>query len=176
MWGDANDLSICTRLSARGTFSDFWRGPRKSRRWLARKGIHLRDRNAEAVSAAPLRDKPFVPAAALSAGCPLLHPDLLTKWPEHQDTVVGLSDAVQGVFDKPRVLFTDGFSKEELHIRATYYDRAATFTSSIGVISGKEEDAQLLQFVAVYLRSSLARYFLGAWRRRPCSWAGCASP
>ena len=160
MWGDANDLSICTRLSARGTFSEFWRGPRKSRRWLARKGIHLRDKNAEPVSAAPLRNKPFVPAAALSAGCPLLHPDLLTKWPEHQDTVVGLSDAVQGVFDKPRVLFTDGFSKEELNIRATYYDRAATFTSSIGVISGKEEDAQLLQFVAVYLRSSLARYFL----------------
>ena len=160
MWGDANDLSICTRLSARGTFSDFWRGPRKSRRWLARKGIHLRDKNAKPVSAEPLRNKPFVPAAALSAGCPILHPDLLMKWPEHQDTVVGLNDAVQGVFDKPRVLFADGFSKEELNIRAAYYDRSATFTSSIGVISGKEEDAQLLQFVAVYLRSSLARYFL----------------
>ena len=160
MWGDVNDLSICARLTARGTFSDFWRGPRKSRRWLARKGIHLRDKSAEPVSAEPLRDKPFVPAAALSAGCPILHPDLLTKWPEHQGTVVGLNDAVQRVFDKPRVLFTDGFSKEELNIRATFYDRSATFTNSIGVISGKEDDAQLLQFVAVYLRSSLARYFL----------------
>lgn len=160
MWGDANDLSIWARLTSRGTFSDFWRGTRKSRRWLARKGIHLRDKSAEPVSADPLRHKPFVPAAALSAGCPILHPDLLTKWPEHQDTVVGLNDSIQGVFDKPRVLFSDGFSREEPNIRATYYDKSATFTNSIGVISGKEEDAELLQFVAVYLRSSLARYFL----------------
>ena len=160
MWGDANDLSICTRLTALGTFSNFWRGPRKSRRWLARKGIHLRDKSAEPVSAEPLRDKPFVPAAALRAGCPVLHPDLLTKWPEHEDTVVGLNDAVRSVFDKPRVLFPDGFSKEELNVRATYYDRSATFTNSVGVISGKEDDAELLQFVAVYLRSTLARYFL----------------
>ena len=160
MWGDANDLSICTRLTARGTFSDFWRGPRKNRRWSARKGIHLRDKSREPVSAEPLRDKPFVPAAALSAGSPVLHPDLLAKWPEHEDTVVGLNDAVRAVFDKPRVLFPDGFSKEQLNVRATYYDRPATFNSSIGVISGKEQDAELLQFVAVYLRSSLARYFL----------------
>ena len=129
MWGDANDLSICTRLTARGTFSDFGRGPRKNRRWSARKGIHLRDKSGEPVSAEPLRDKPFVPVAALSAGYPVLHPDLLAKWPEHQDTVVGLNDAVRAVFDKPRVLFPDGFSKEQLNIRATYYDRPATFTN-----------------------------------------------
>ena len=129
MWGDATDLSICTRLTARGTFSDFGRGPHKNRRWSARKGIHLRDKSGEPVSAEPLRDKPFVPVAALNAGYPVLHPDLLAKWPEHQDTVVGLNDAVRAVFDKPRVLFPDGFSKEQLNIRANYYDRPATFTN-----------------------------------------------
>jgi len=160
MWGDANDLSIWTRLTARGTFADFWRGPRAFRRWLYRKGIHLNDRSREPVSAAPLRDKRFVPVAALSAGSPVLHPDLLRSWPENQDTVVGLNDSVLAVFDGPRVLFPDGFSRGQLNVRAVYYDGPATFTHSIGVISGTREDAQVLQFVAVYLRSSLARYFL----------------
>ncbi|MWB79696.1 N-6 DNA methylase [Pseudooceanicola sp. 216_PA32_1] len=160
MWGDANDLSIWARLSAHGTFSDFWRGPHEYRRWIYRKGIHLNDRSREPVNAGPLRDKPFIPIAALSAGSPVLHSDLLTSWPKGQDTVVGLNESVLSVFDGPRVLFPDGFSREQLNVRAVYYDGPAAFTHSIGVISGPKEDAELLSFVAVYLRSSLARYFL----------------
>lgn len=160
MWGDANDLSIWTRLTARGTFADFWRGSRESRRWVYRKGIHVNDKSREPVSAEPLRNRPFVPVAALRTGSPVLHSDLLGPWPENQDTVVGLNNSVLAVFDGPRVLFPDGFSREQLNVRAVYYDGPATFTHSIGVISGTQEDAELLQFVAVYLRSSLARYFL----------------
>jgi hypothetical protein len=74
--------------------------------------------------------------------------------------VVGLNESVLAVFDGPRVLFPDGFSKEDQNVRAVYYDGFATFTHSIGVIAGRNEDAELLQFTAVYLRSSLARYFL----------------
>jgi hypothetical protein len=160
MWGDANDLAIWARLTARGTFADFWKGPREFRRWVNRKGIHLNDKSRAAVSAAPLRDIPFVPIAALSAGSPVLHRDLLTAWPADNETVVGLNGGVQAVFDGPRVLFPDGFSKENLSVRAVYYDGPASFTHSVGVIAGKKEDAALLQFAAVYLRSSLARYFL----------------
>lgn len=160
MWGDASDLAIWTRLAMRGRFADFWRGPREFRRWVYRKGIHLNDKSREAVDAGDLRKKPHVPIAALSAKSPVLHPILLAKWPAHQTTVVGLNEAVLAVFDGPRVLFPDGFSKEEQNIRAVYYDGAASFTHSIGVISGGRDDAQLLQFVAVYLRSTLARYFL----------------
>jgi N-6 DNA Methylase len=160
MWGDASDLAIWTRLSARGTFGSAWKGPREFRRWVYRKGIHMNDRNREAVNAEPLRDTPFVPITALSAGSPILHPDLLTRWPTQQTTVVGLNESILGVFDGPRVLFPDGFSKEEQYVRAVYYDKPATFTHSIGVIAGKEEDAPLLQFAAVYLRSRLAQYFL----------------
>ena len=35
---------------------------------------------------------------------------------------MGLYDAVLAVFNGPRVLFPDGFSKEEQNIRAVYYD------------------------------------------------------
>ncbi|UWU67850.1 SAM-dependent methyltransferase [Bradyrhizobium sp. NC92] len=160
MWGDASDLAIWTRLTLLGTFADFWRGPREFRRWVYRKGIHLNDKSREAVDPGELRDKPFVPIAALSAGSPVLHPDLLSRWPNTQDSVVGLNDAILSVFHGPRVLFPDGFSKGEQNIRAVYYDGPASFTHSIGVIAGRKEDAALLQFAAVYLRSTLARYFL----------------
>lgn len=160
MWGDANDLTLWTRLTSRGTFADLWKGPKPFRRWVNRKGIHLNDKSRDAMSAAPLRDIPFVPITAFAAGSPVLHPDLLTRWPCHQQTVVGLTEDIQAVFQGPRILFSDGFSRQDHSVRAVYFDRPATFTHSIGVISGPPEDASLLKFAAIYLRSSLARYFL----------------
>lgn len=160
MWGDANDLAIWARLTARGSFADFWKGSPEYRRWTNRKGIHLHDKSRDAVDAKSLRKSPHIPIAALSAGSPILHRDLLIKWPKEHLTVVGLNDAVQAVFKGPRVLFPDGFSREHQSVRAVYYDGPASFTHSVGVISGKKQDAALLKFAAVYLRSSLARYFL----------------
>jgi len=160
MWGDANDLAIWSRLSLRGTFANFWRGHREFRRWTYRKGIHLADKSQTPVDPGQLRNMPHVPITALSAGVPVLHQDLLRPWPENEDTVVGLNDAVLAVFDGPRVIFPDGFSREQQNVRAVYYDAPASFTHSIGVIAGPEEDAPLLKFAAVYLRSTLARYFL----------------
>lgn len=160
MWGDANDLAIWSRLSLRGTFANFWRGPREFRRWTYRKGIHLEDKTRMAMDPGPLRDMPHVPIAALSVGVPVLHPDLLRSWPEDKKTVVGLNDAILSVFDGPRVIFPDGFSREQQNVRAVYYDEPASFTHSIGVIAGPKLDAPLLKFAAVYLRSTLARYFL----------------
>lgn len=160
MWGDAADMALWTRLTARGIFADLWKGPRDFRRWVNRKGIHRADKSREAVDPGPLRDIPFLPVPALSAGSPVLHSALLRKWPDDYTTVVGLNDDVLGVFDGPRVVFPDGFSRQELNVRAVYTDQPASFTHSIGVIAGPREDAALLQFAAVYLRSSLARYFL----------------
>lgn len=160
MWGDLNDLALWTRLSARGTFADLWRGARGVRRWVNRKGIHLNDKSREAVDAGPLRDLPFVPVPALSAGLPVMQPALLKPWPAGQQTVVGLNDDVLAVFDGPRVLFPDGFSRTEHAVRAVFYDGPASFTHSVGVIAGGEADTALLKFAAVYLRSTLARYFL----------------
>lgn len=160
MWGDASDLSIWTRLTLRGTFADFWRGPKEFRRWTYRKGIHLHDKSRQAVDADVLRKKPHVPVAALRSGSPVLHPELVTNWPTNQTTVVGLGPSILKVFEGPRVLFPDGFSRGEQNVRAVYYDGFASFTHSVGVIAGPKEDSALLQFVAVYLRSTLARYFL----------------
>ncbi|MEJ0049190.1 MAG: N-6 DNA methylase [Rhodospirillales bacterium] len=160
MWGDASDLALWTRLSTLGTFRDFWTGPKTSRRWVCRKGVHLEDKSRPAVSAEPLRTMPFIPIEALSAGTPVLHRALLGKWPENQSTVASANKDLLDVFDGPRVLFADGFSRQELSVRAVFFNTPGSFTHSIGVISGPKTDAPLLQFAAVYLRSSLARYFL----------------
>lgn len=161
MWGDANDIAIWTRLTARGIFADFTSSTRGKRRWVCRKGIHMRDKSRTEDSAGRLRALPHISPGSLTTASPTVHSDLLEPWPENQSTVVGLGDAVMQIFSGPRVLFPDGFSQREPNVRAYYYDGPASFTHSIGVIASNDErDSRLLKFVAVYLRSSLVRYFL----------------
>ena len=167
MWGDANDMAIWTRLTARGTLAEFTKSARIPWKRACRKGVRLRNRGQVDMPAEPLRSLPHLRPEALTTGAPILHADLLEPWPQNQHTVVGLNDALMRVFDGPRVVFPDGVSQLELTVRAHYYDGAATFTHSIGVIaSNDKDDAELLQFAAVYLRSTLARYFLmlRAWK------------
>ena len=167
MWGDASDLSIWTRLNIRGTLAEFAKSARGGWTRICRKGIHLTDKGRTSMPAEPLRNLPHLRASALKTGSPVLHKDLLKAWPQDRETVVGLNDSLLRVFDGPRVVFPDGFSRRDLNLRAYYYGGRATFTHSVGVISSSEEgDAPLLKFVAVYLRSSLARYFLmlRAWK------------
>ena len=167
MWGDASDLSIWTRLNIRGTLAEFAKSGRGGWTRICRKGIHLTDKGRTSMPAEPLRNLPHLRASALKTGSPVLHKDLLKAWPQDRETVVGLNDSLLRVFDGPRVVFPDGFSRRDLNLRAYYYGGRATFTHSVGVISSSEEgDAPLLKFVAVYLRSSLARYFLmlRAWK------------
>ena len=167
MWGDANDLSIRARLGIRGTLGEFAKSARGGWTRIGRKGVHLTDKGRTSMSAEPLRSLPHLRASTLKAGSPVLHKDLLEAWPQDQETVVGLDDALVRVFDGPRVVFPDGFSRRDLNLRACYYGGKATFTHSVGVISSSDEgDAPLLKFLAVYLRSNLARYFLmmRAWK------------
>ncbi len=166
MWGNEFDVSLLSRLTTFGTLGDFWSGPKKKRRWHARKGVHFVDRSREPVSAGALKEMPHIPVPALRAGVPVLNPDLLTKWPTKQETVAHIDEDILNVFDGPRVLYTDGFSREDHSLRTVFFDGKASFSTSIGVISGPKNDARLLRFVAAYLRSKLAQYFLmlSAWK------------
>lgn len=160
MWGDARDISLWTRLSASGTLGDLVHPGTGG--WVARKGVHIQDSSQEAVDVAKtnLGAMPFVPVGALSGGSPTLSPDLLTNWPSDQPRVVGLDDALLTLFHGPRVLYPDGFSRVQQFVRAVYFDGRASFTNSIGVIKGPTDSADLLRFLAAFLRSTLAQYFL----------------
>lgn len=156
MWGDRTDLALWSRLTLNGTLSTWLKG--KHSRWQRRKGIHFIDRSVEPESAEPLHKLPYISADALRAGLPVFHPDLLAEFPDEIKTVARIGTAMD-VFDGPRILFPDGMANDR-EIRATFYDQPGSFNSSIGVIAGPKQDSDLLRFLAIYLRSDLASYFL----------------
>jgi hypothetical protein len=154
MWGDDIDLAAFARMHLLGTFDDLFR----EGRWITRKGLHLEDRHAQSVSAEPFQGRPFVEPPALYEA-PVVHPGAFGTFPD-LDRLPKYSEDVWKVFEGPRVLFPDGPSAD-LEIRAVYTDRPVTFKHSIGAIASmRADDADLLKFAAVYLRSDLMRYFL----------------
>ncbi|MCY3837223.1 MAG: N-6 DNA methylase [Gammaproteobacteria bacterium] len=161
MWGDANDIAIWTRLTARGTFAGFARSaPARSQR-ACRKGVTATTTAEATADEGFLRSLPHIDPDALSLGSPTLHEDLLGQWPQQKHPTNPLTEPLKRVFDGPRVLFPDGFSQRQPNVRACYYDGRASFTHSVGVIASTDErDSPLLKFIAVYLRSSLVQYFL----------------
>jgi hypothetical protein len=158
MWGNEADLALLNRLQWGGTFKEMMVGP--SPRWVRRKGFHREDASVlEPVSTKPLRKFQYVEIDALKRGLPVVLTADLLPFPKEIKEAAKLSDSLMSVFEGPRILFPDGFDSE-LEIRASYIDVPASFTSSVGVIAGPTEDADLLQFTAVYLRSDLIKYFL----------------
>lgn len=155
MWGSDSDIALLARLKSFGTFGDIIR----SKRWFSRKGVHLVDNSREPVSAKPLQGLPFITPELLKQ-CFLTIPESeISRFPSDIDEVASINDSLLSVFNGPRILFPDGFDRER-EIRAAFYEKAAIFTVSIGVIAGPKDDTNLLKFAAAFLRSKLARYFL----------------
>ena len=69
-------------------------------------------------------------------------------------TDIFYSQPPPALFKKPMVLVNQGFSK------VAFCDFDVLFQHSLQSISGPKEDAALLMFLSVYLRSKLSRYFL----------------
>ncbi|RUW53762.1 MAG: DNA methylase [Mesorhizobium sp.] len=161
MWGDANDVALMARLGSYGRIEDML-GTRADGQpgWVSRKGIHLVDASRKPVSARPLFTYPFYTTVQLNGDAPVRADEQPGLWPRQHDQVVGLDDGILSIFDGPRVLFADGFDKDDLTPRAVFLEGKGAFTSSVGVISGPQKDADLLRFLAVYLRSTLVRYFM----------------
>ena len=156
-WGGPVDVALCARLRLHGRLDDMANGRFGS--WQIRKGVHLNDASRETQSAAKLQVIPHIPVKIVQGSLPFVEEALLGKFPRDQKTVVGLDKDLLDVFRGPRVVFPDGPSPH-LEVRAHFISATASFTSSIGVVSGPEEDADLLKFLAVYLRSDLVRYFV----------------
>lgn len=158
MWGNEADLALLRRLRRLGTFEEMTGG--KKPRWIRRKGMHRFDAHVKVpVSTKSLRNHPFVEIGALKRGLPIVLTEDLIPFPAELKEVAKLSDELLSTFEGPRILFPDGASTG-LEIRACYLDARASFTSSVGVIAGTVQDADLLRFAAAYLRSDLIKYYL----------------
>lgn len=156
-WGGPVDVALCARLRLHGRLADMSNG--RFGTWQIRKGVHLNDASRETQSAAKLQAMPHIPVKIVQGSLPFVEEALLEKFPREQKTVVGLDKDLFDVFEGPRVVFPDGPSPG-LEVRAHFISAKASFTSSVGVVSGPKEDEDLLKFLAIYLRSDLVRYFV----------------
>ncbi len=156
-WGTARDVSTITELRLMGRLGDLIH---QSDEWHMRKGFHKHDSAIlNPVSTDPLHDLPFLDARKFDVDGPILNPALLTDFPSKIKTVASLPSDLLAAFNSPKIVFTDGVTRNR-RIRAAFFKGAFSFSSSIGVITGPRENEPLLRFITAYLQSSLAQYVL----------------
>lgn len=156
-WGNTHDVAMISQQRLKGTLGTLL----KRDGWTSMKGFHVLDSSVEEpASSQPLAVIPFLDARSFSSTGSILDRDVLrpfptAKWP----TVARIPPAMLNAFQAPRIVFTDGLAKDR-RVCAAYSSASFCFTSSIGVITAPQGQARLLRFIAFYLQSDIARYFL----------------
>lgn len=159
-WGGAHDHALIARLRLGGIVSDLLTAEEKGQepRWLDGKGFHALDSAREPQDPVWLKKLPFYNASS-KPEIPLLDPQLLEDFPEKFETVASFGAHQGKLFRGPRVIFNDG-ADGTFEPQAFFSETDFSFQSSVGAFQGPAEDADLLRFFAIYLRSKLAKYLL----------------
>jgi hypothetical protein len=154
-WGSERDAALIKKLRRLGTIAS------NCSQWYYGKGFHAQDATRTPISPARLKNLRYLSASSLHGDYRLLVDDQdLISFPSNRfKTVASLGGKDGRLYSGCRVLFPDGTSGE-FEIRAVFSDREFCFQSSVGAIGGSSDDRELLQFLAAYLRSQLATYFL----------------
>jgi len=152
-WGCREDQRLIGRLKLDGSLI----GCAEAHGWELVKGFNRTRRGSEKLDPAPLAKFRYLDARKIPADAPVLSPSVLEKFPKEITSVVSYGSKNGRAFHGPRVLFPDGIS-EGLQLRAVFTNRKATFKHTVAAICGTPKDEDVLRFLAVYLRSGLARY------------------
>jgi hypothetical protein len=157
-WATARDRRLIDRLSLYPRLRDQVRQTKEKstdKRWLIAEGFQPVGKNDDPKKATTLRlpSKLFVEATSSKLDLFLLADDC-KKLPEAAVAVRNRSNKGTDVFRAPHVLVAKGFTS------TAYADFDVSFRHALRGINGPKEDRDLLIFLAAYLRSSLARYFL----------------
>lgn len=156
-WGTSRDVATITDLRLKGTLANLID---TNKNWHVCKGFHKHDASvSEPVTSEPLLRLPYLDAKNFDVDGPVLNAQLLSNFPPNIKTVARLPEDLVTTFEGPKIVFTDGITNSR-SVRAAFSKDVFSFSSSIGVISGKKNDEPLLRFVAVYLHSKLAQYVL----------------
>ena len=157
-WATPRDRRLLDRLSLFGRLRDHVRHSNENesndKPWLIAEGFQPFGDNDSPNSRKTLRlpTTLFIPATSDDLNLFLLEADCETKKSKEIDVRRLIRDL--SIFRAPHVLITHGFNK------AAYADFDVSFRHAIRGISGPREDRNLLIFLAAYLRSALAQYFL----------------
>jgi hypothetical protein len=157
-WATARDRRLIARLSLYPRLRDHVRQTREQsslKPWLIAEGFQPVGENDDPKKAVtiPLPSKRFVKATCSNLDLFLL-PDDCVKLPAAEVAVRSRSNKGTDVFRAPHVLVAKGFT------RTAFADFDVSFRHALRGINGPREDRDLLVFLAAYLRSSVARYFL----------------
>jgi len=156
-WGTAKDISSIAEMRITGSLGDYIGN---DKRWISRKGFHKKDSSVQSPeSSAPLRSIEYLDARAFKGTHPLLDETVLSKFPDEIETVAKLPNSLMEIYKSPKIVFTDGITANRT-IKASFSNKPFSFSSSIGVISGKPCDVEVMRFLSVYLHSKLAQYVL----------------
>lgn len=157
-WATARDRRFLDRLSLYPRIRDHVRQTREKnseKPWLIAEGwqpLGRSDRVDRAVTL-QLPSKRFVEATSQKLDLLLLEDDCVDL-SKREIVVRDRSNKNTAVFRAPHVIVSQGFT------RVAYADFDVSFRHALRGITGPEEDRELLMFLAAYLRSSVAKYFL----------------
>ena len=157
-WATPRDLRLLDRLMGLPRLRDHVRGPRNrdgSKRWVMAEGFQPVGASDDESRAKYLElpSRRFIDARNPAIDLFLL-PDDCRDLPSSTMPVRQRSNSYTGIFGAPHVLVTQGFG------RIAFADFDVSFQHSVRGIHGPPEDRDLLMFLACYLRTDLARYFM----------------
>jgi hypothetical protein len=157
-WATPRDRRLVDRLSLYARLRNHVRQnkePAGAKRWLIAEGFQPVGERDDKLKARTLRlpSKLFVEATSPALNLFLLAEDCV-KLPAAEVRVRSRSNKVTAVFRAPHVLVAKGFTS------IAFADFDVSFRHALRGICGPKEDRDLLVFLAAYLRSPLARYFL----------------
>jgi hypothetical protein len=157
-WATGRDRRLIDRLAMYPRLRDHVRQTKEvapQKPWIMAVGVQPVGTSDDPSKAEtiPLPSKLFIEATSRQVDLFLLESDC-TKLSAPEFTVRSGSNKATQVFHAPHVLVKEGFAN------AAFADFDVSFLFSIRGISGPQEDRDQLIFLAAYLRSSLAKYFL----------------
>jgi hypothetical protein len=157
-WASARDRRLIDRLSIHSRLRDQVRQMKEresTKRWFISEGFQPVGANDDPSKAVEIKlpSKLFIKATSPKLDLVLLPGDCV-HLPSTKMSVRNRSNKSTDVFRGPHVLISKGFSS------SAFADFDVSFRHALRGIGGPKEDRDLLVFLAAYLRSSLAKYFL----------------
>jgi hypothetical protein len=156
-WATPRDWRLLDRLSLLPRLRDIVEQPsrRQGKRWLIAEGFQPLGENDDPQKGKALKlpSRLFVQATSPKLRLFLLEEDC-DELPSHHVTVRHRSNTNSQIYQAPHVLITKGLK------RSAFADFHVSFRHALRGIQGPEEDRELLLFLAAYLQTALARFFL----------------
>lgn len=156
LWGTPRDQKLLDLLQSLPPLSDLAGAPKESKRWIKGQGFQPNTSGKSKNPKSPWWNESdlFIGAKAAfwDSKCILLQHDDCEKIGNRFKSLHRPRD--KRIYQGPMVLVSQGFGK------VVYCDLDVLFQDSLQSIAGPPEDAHLLKFLAAYLRSNLAKYFL----------------